>query len=151
MDISGQQHLVPRRERCQHHGVDGPAGPVHHEIGGLSAVEFRCQRLSFGDAARRMVEIIQFFHEGHISPQSFGSNELPQPRMGPQPLLMPRRMKRAGIPDGISLNGFRQRRPPLIPLHARPPSGLFSASCPFAGGFPITFCIVSPNVGAGAG
>ena len=83
MDIPRQQHLIPRRKGRQHHGVNGPSGTVHHEVSRFSAVQIRCQRLRLGNAARRMMEVVQLFHERYIAPQSLGGDELPQPRMRP--------------------------------------------------------------------
>ena len=114
MGIPGYQHLVPRRQCSQQHGVNRPCSAVDNKHGILSTPQLRCQSLCRLDAALRLMEIIQLLHKGNLLPQAILRNQLPEKPMSPQPLLVAGSMKSKGAVPCIFLHCMRNRRLVLI-------------------------------------
>ena len=114
MGIPGNQHLIPRGQGAQQHGMNSPRSTVDDKQCVLRSPQLSCQSLCRLDAALRLMQVVQLLHKGNLLPQPFLRNQLPQKPMSSQPLLVAGSMKSKGAVPCIFLHCMRNRRLILI-------------------------------------
>ena len=90
--IARHEHRIAGAQRAHEHRVDCPRRAVDHEVRLVGAVERGRHLLRLLDAHRRLVQVVELFHQRDFLAKTFLRHERLQERMRAEPLLVARRV-----------------------------------------------------------